>query len=486
MVKARFVDHFSAAVSIDWIDVALMPQHVGFLSLKMRIDETGVDVNRLNDFLYYSRQIHKPTVEWHLPKWKHVGESEYVFTSRDLVDFLLQGLTETQSPSPQIMSNFADWISQEGSVQRYSLTDRGQVYGQTFRLYTYACLEETNNPAVEPTPGMTSATGEEKGQFDSLTARTLYELATCTRTDDDNYMPHPIALKEIMEKGHIAFWMNWEGMALHDNVVFLATRSSSFTSNVLRHNVEFDYFHLYLLTLYQKTRLSMFSAELMRHEGTLLENLKDARQLWEAFSMFRNHYWFAEVTFKPQGTELYMRFQAGLNAIPLYNAINNEVYELQQYYERRADQDTADATMKLQEGMAKNLEMTRQLQESTNAAVVAAKDIAGQQLTLTTVMQQNLAATNKLQADMNTQLKIASNIQVKVEWIEIFVVAFYTAELLHIMVSLFEEKYHFELWWSSTLVLGSGLLAALIAWSLLRPDRHSEVKTALKENETKG
>jgi hypothetical protein len=473
------IDHFSAPVRLEWIDIALMPQQIGFLFLKVRLEEIAVPVERFNDLLYYIRQIHKPTIDWQLPSWKLANEKEeYEFTSRDLVDFLLQGFTGTQ-PNPGVATfSLNDWLNKKDSVQRYSSTERGQVYGQTFRLYSYACLVEEGNdsagPASVPNTTAPSATQKEPVVFASPMEQALYELATCTNTTDQeqDYMPHAMGVKQIMEKGHIALWRNWEAMALHDNVVFLGARSTGFTRVSLPHNVEFDYFQLYLLALYQKTRLSMLSGELMRRGDDLYENLHEARELWDAFTMFRNHYWCAEVTFKPQGIELYRRFQSGLNVFTLYESVNHEVRELQQYYERKADQEMAEATRILQQGMAKNVELTRELQESTNQAVVAAKEIANRQLALTQVMKENLEATNRLQEDMTAQLRIGSNIQIKIEWIEIFVVGFYTAELAHTLIDLFEKNYHFELWWSTLLILGSGLISGLITWALLKPSQH--------------
>jgi hypothetical protein len=125
-------------------------------------------------------------------------------------------------------------------------------------------------------------------------------------------------------------------MALHDNVVFFGTRKSRFTLHDLAHNIESDYFHLYLLTSYQKMRLSLLSGELMRAGATLHSNLREARALSDTFVMFRNHYWFSQVTLKPQGIELYRRFQQGLDVCSLYDAISAEVKGLQEYYEGKA------------------------------------------------------------------------------------------------------------------------------------------------------
>lgn len=52
--------------------------------------------------------------------------------------------------------------------------------------------------------------------------------------------------------------------------------------------------------------------------------------------MFRTHYWLTEVTMKPQGTELYQAYRRGLDTERLYAAVGEQVRELRQFYEERA------------------------------------------------------------------------------------------------------------------------------------------------------
>jgi len=327
-------NNFEAVVRLCWVDVALFPQNVGLLIMKVQLDEKEITVRRLNDFLYYLRLVLPPTLDWELVNWQRITEgAPLIFKIRDLIDFLLQGLTEGSERIDSTLDAFVHHLRQGSSIERYSATEMGQVYGQAFRQYTYVCLDESSNSS-----NPNSATRAlEQTLFASPIQQAIYELATCTDTSDPNYVPHPDGLAKLMSKGHIAFWENWEGMALHDNVVFLGKRPSAFLLNAFAHNVESDYFHLYLLTLYQKMRLSLLAGELLRQAKDLHRNLKEARALWDAFTMFRNHYWFAEVSFKPQGNEIYRRFQSGLEILPLYEAISDEAKELKEYYEQKSE-----------------------------------------------------------------------------------------------------------------------------------------------------
>lgn len=437
-------DRFLASIKINWIDVVLFPQNVGFLILKVNLTTEDLTVDSINDFLYYARLVHPPAIDWNLARWKCTkGKTQVSLLSRDLVDFLLQGLTACSDQLDATIDSFADHLQQDGSAWRYSSTNEGQVYGQMFRLYSYACLAEPQ-PATaggempHEDAGQPSQSSVRKHSlFDSPVQQMLYELATCKKTTLPDEKPHPLGLKQTMEKGHIALWANWEGMALHDSVVFLANSPTGFTQGALAHNVESDYFHLYLLTLYQKMRLSLLSGELMRHGPELHKNLEEARRLWDDFVMFRNHYWFAEVTLKPQGTVIYRSFQRGLDALSLYESVKSEVHELQDYYERKDHRQIEETTRQMQQEM------------------------------------RNLLASTKDNMD------VVAHVQVKVEWIEIFLVSVYFAHLWEMFNT------HARLWEWSGSVLVVALISGLIAAWVLKPRKHRSHRRLKERQEEK-
>lgn len=311
-----------APVALDWIDVALFPQGVGFLILKARLNKPRPTVDELNDLLRHLRPVHPPRVGWLLPAWEPAEPSQNLpFGSQEgLVNFLLR-----------------DLVGDDG--RRYTKQEEGQVYGQNFRQYTYACLEDPADaraPADDVQAPSTPAAAGAGAAFESPAERALYELATCTRTSEADYEPHPEGLKQTLCNGRIALWANWEGMALHDNVVFLGTNPTRFVRGYFAHNVESDYFNLYLLTLYQKVLLNRFSGELMPGGEDLYVNLRDARKLVDRFARFRNHYWLPGVTLKPQGTAIYQKFRDGLGVETLFESVGDEVKQLREHYEDKA------------------------------------------------------------------------------------------------------------------------------------------------------
>lgn len=105
-------------------------------------------------------------------------------------------------------------------------------------------------------------------------------------------------------------------------------------------------------------------------------------------------------------------------------------------------------------------------------ADIDAKNVIQRQMRLAEELGQNVKATINVQENMTSQLQIVAGIQMKVEWIEIFIIGFYFAELMHIFISLFEKEYHLALWWSMLLVILSGTLAGVIAWWRIDPSQH--------------
>lgn len=340
--SGEIVEHFSTDVNICWVDVALFPQEVGLLAIKVEVDEKPLEVGRLVDALYYLRLVQPPRIGWKLARWKSRGEELLEFSNANLVDYLLQGLTNEQGSVTANLKEFIARLESGMAVQSYSSTEEGQVYGQAFREFTYVCLSEntdggTDKDALTAIADSVEHVPPKTHLFNTPADQALYELATCTQVSDPGWEPHPKAVTHLFESGHIALWANWQGLALHDNVTFMGRGVSGLTMVGLPHNVESDYFHLYLFTLYQRVRLDWVSGDLMRKGADLHKELEDARGLWDKFTMFRNHYWFAEVTFKPQGRELYSRYQHALGTPKIFEHIRREMEDLQEYYERKAE-----------------------------------------------------------------------------------------------------------------------------------------------------
>jgi len=408
---------FSSALHIDWIDVALFPQKVGFLIIRLRLDDDVLSADRFKEILFHLRTIHPQVIGWPLAQWRTIRGGDVSFRSVDLVDFLLQGFTDADEPMHAKLAEYLAALEQAPNHRRYSDTTAGQVYGELFRQYSNARLE--GDDAAHCSASAASPAEQADALFDSPTIQLFYELASCSDADTEDYRPHPHAVEKLLADSYIALWSNWQGLALHDNVIFLGTADTPFVRRSLPHNVSSDYFHLYLLSLYQKFRLSFFAGELMRRDTDLHTNIEQARSLWERFLLFRNRNWFAEVTLKPQGMHLYQRFHQGLGVRALFDSTAQSVNDLQVYYERKAELDMQEAT--------------RQLQQSTKEST-----------------------------------EVIATVQKRVEWLEVLIVSIYFVELAHVIVPRIPLLQHYE--WQS--ILGGAVLGMVTGLAILRPWRH--------------
>jgi hypothetical protein len=341
--EGKVIESFSARFQLDWVDVALFPQNVGFLVLKVRIDEKGLTVGRVRDFERYVRLVHPPNVGWTLASWRGTGAgTSFKFNGRDLVDYLLQGLTGPVANIEPKLSAYLEQLLKADPTQRYTASPLGQTYGQSFNLFSFCLLKSSlaSSPATTGEEAKLRARENAAADgppgrllFDTPASQALYELATCTDSTLPDYVPHPALVKELWERNVFARWDNWQAMTLQDNVVFLGVRETGFTQHALGHNAESDYFTLYLLALFQKTRLSVMFGELMMRDSHLHKNLRKARHLWNAFLTFQDHYWFSEATRSHQGTEVYRHYQQALDVDTMHRQMSAQVRELQAYYE---------------------------------------------------------------------------------------------------------------------------------------------------------
>jgi hypothetical protein len=312
---------------LEWIDALLFPSGIGFLLLKIRLDELSACLARLIDLNYYLRLVHPPTVGWILPEITFAGQERGV-TMRDLMDFLIHEMRGGEAIGGVDVCRYGAELNPP-SKHRYTGTESGQVYGERCQLFAYACIASGGGDG-EAMPDAV---------FGSALDRMLYEFATCTALGDSVTDPQSVPsveqVAQLAQQNRFAAWRSWRAMMLRESAVFLGTEDIPFNRTTLAHNIECDYLPLYLYTLYQKLQLFHFSNALMQKGAHVEQNLREVRGLLDRFFTFRNQYWFNEITRKPMGAELYRKFQAGLGVPEFYQLVCDEVQDLQQYREER-------------------------------------------------------------------------------------------------------------------------------------------------------
>jgi len=321
-LETRFGDGNSWAVMIDWIDLLLFPQTVGFLVIALRFPERQTSsVDDFSEFLQAARLVHAPSLDYVLPFWTAASEEEaFSFTSQELVDFLLQGWV-TDVPE-LVAEDLGTFLGRQPPSYTYTGSDFAQIYGAAFHLYVYALLKDTPEGLnVQP--------------FESPVEKSLFHLVFGFDPCTSEGRPHSRRLEIMRRNNVLALWNNWQGLIYPGSTIILGARRDEITAHRLPQYLESEYFYVHLLTLYQKFRLSLIGGELLRREKDVHRRRREAKKLWDVFIRFQNLYWKREVSPLHQGEELYKRFQEGLGIDSLYRRTREEVRQLQEYYERR-------------------------------------------------------------------------------------------------------------------------------------------------------
>jgi len=315
-IISEYGKRYEQQVAVEWIDLFLFPQETGFVAMKIHIADDDPRISQIIDLNSYIRQVLPPKVEWVLPKLSVQGCPE-ISSTQTLMEFLLQDLT------PPYL--------QEGKQGYYSESLFGQTYGDRFFVYSYSCIdlpEDLNYDEIPYAP------------FQSVHDMMLYEYGTCTGLGSStavgsNFLPSAEYVEELMSANKISLWRLWRALALRETVTFIAFKKNPFHLSHFPQNIENDYFNLYIYTLYQKIQLFKFSTELLREDNNPKESMASTRKLLDNFMEFRNKFWFVEVTKRPQGDYIYEKYQEGLKTMDLFEAVDDEISDLNDYYEAR-------------------------------------------------------------------------------------------------------------------------------------------------------
>ena len=311
---------------IEWIDAVLFPSGIGFLMLKVVLRQNNAVLDHLIDLNYNLRLVHAPNINWRLASLRFDRRAG-MFSVRDLLDFLTQGMGSDDG----MISDLGQWKEHVARIspQRLSETEAGQVYGERCHVFSYACVNANQ----------TDGSKLSNGVFESRNDRLAFEYASTlpigSTIDNRSWIPSLEQVQRLKAENQVSIWNAWTGMTFKESAVFLGTEDIAFNREVLPRNVENDYLPLYVYSLYQKYQLFVFADQLMRKGAYVAQHLDEVRALVDQFMDFRTKYWFNEVTRKALGSELYGKFQQGIDSVSLFNLVSEQVKDLKEHYEEK-------------------------------------------------------------------------------------------------------------------------------------------------------
>ncbi len=139
-------------------------------------------------------------------------------------------------------------------------------------------------------------------------------------------------LRRLLETDGIEIWEYWSGLAVRDVCAFV---SWSREMPLIRGGqLEGRYYPLYAHAYHLRFELDDIGAHCVDHD--LVDNRRLRIQL-RRFETFRTRYWFKEVTRDSQGVEVFTRMRRGLEVDALFASVSEEVREVGEYLEGRAE-----------------------------------------------------------------------------------------------------------------------------------------------------
>jgi hypothetical protein len=309
--------------SISWIDVYLFHDKMGILVIN--INPECPSLHQLADFLRTARMVLPPYVGFNLPRLSlaNFPFEQNINSMNDLINYLLKPMIDPLSIGGK-------------NGNDYTKTPIGKEEGERCWTFTYAQVCDDEH------------IGNNKTEIPELEMRDLwlYEIGTVTPIRD-GYIPANEHIAKIINENRMSVWDSWRGIALRDTITFLEFSDSTKTDKTFFfNNATKDYFFLYIYCLYQKVELLKLQNNLIE-AGEISDKKERLHGLLGQLVEFRNHFWFAEVTRKALGGELYRKYQHGLETPILYEYVSSEIHDLYAYFCSVANEEQLNQNRKL-------------------------------------------------------------------------------------------------------------------------------------------
>jgi hypothetical protein len=446
----RLVSSVSIELFLTWYGV-------GLLSVSLRPAQEELDLNSVKEFNYKLSQLRPQTAA--LLRVRHPAENSRFWSQ--LPDEQKKHIPASPDPTEQLVLRLGKgggtFLLSELIEEQllHPLKELGlQGIQNQLAVYTVVRFGEDVDFGVQET-------------CDCLAPF----LAGLSQIEEPTHAGHPASAPAV---NHVILnSRHWAGIGLLAASHLVADQAlPELAFNEARvPRVFLKYFVPYLVAFLQRAILQGFLNEASELDlSSTPDETKSSVALWRQLLDFSNNGYFTSISLREPIQRYFDKCQESFkireardNALQLFEDIMARQREHEARLRSEVANVRAERQLRLIETMSENVQATKLLTE--------------QQVQLAQALSNNASATNRLQTEMASHLDTLAGIQMKVEWIEIFVVGFYTAELAHLIISLFEKHYEFELWWSTALVLGAGFLAGFITWLMLRPGHRAGFST---------
>lgn len=307
------------AFVIDWVDAYLFPFQVGFLCFKLSLPDGaggGLDETRLQNLMDFQQRFRDVNADGMLNRGGAREPAGAISKKQFLAKWLEPLETDiTQRFTRGIEFRLGDYIYRYKLFSFISIRDDAWLDDFLDQDEYYQGMD----------------------RLDAL----LYEVATTSslhtlKNNDFTCIKwHPsrgYLTRELLQRNRISLWRFWRGMALKDTAVFLSVEGKGQPPAIQYEN---NYFPLYVYVLNLKMQLFQFANQLNLRR--LRGNDRRISRVLNNFLMFRNEFWFSEISPNFQMEVLFNKFKEGLEVEVDYKGVSTEVNDVFQYQETRFD-----------------------------------------------------------------------------------------------------------------------------------------------------
>jgi len=291
-----------------WTEAYLFPNGIGLLCFKIKLLDSPA-----------KESIHLDRLVLFHQKFRDIDEQGRLLTTTGTSP---DGLTK-----PEFINRLLNPLCDRRSRVRDELID---IRDLAYRLKIFSFIS-IDSEATQPNELDSYYSSEDA--LDGL----LYEIGTVTAPgtlagvakDSPTWQPSITYLRDVLlSKNRISLWRYWRGLAIKDTVVFVSSADKGQPSSTQYEDI---YFPLYVYVYNLKMQLFWFSNEL--NLRSLRGRHKRMQELISSFFMFRNEYWFSEISPNFQMAILFEKFKFGLELQNDYDGVVAEVNDIYQYQE---------------------------------------------------------------------------------------------------------------------------------------------------------
>ncbi|MHB2148297.1 CorA family divalent cation transporter [Calditrichota bacterium LG25] len=280
-------------------------------------------------------------------------ENQQVLVEHDFFRDNLWGMTETRRHIPtlsQLITYFLD-VRRSGFTfthdkeKYWSIVDDRMFVHSFYRLPLKDQIH--NRIFVQSLKKFFDLNAEERYHFNEKSLDIWYQ--TIFLDSESPTCQNHLMMKEVLSQATYKRWSNYAtfyGYSRFSSVMLVTTNEPENArdfSHVLHSHFHTMYYQIAVLLFFYRGALLAFSrrsAKIVKlfQKGIQKKGKQLLERLQKEFLLFRNRFWFKEVTAQDQGIEMFQKWAEQMNIFELMEDVKTEIRELYDYIEYKNEQ----------------------------------------------------------------------------------------------------------------------------------------------------